>query len=129
VDNNKKPAAKHGIARIFFAFKYTMQGFLYALKNVPAFRQELMLFSVLVPLSFFMDISNTLRLLMGVLALGVLVSELLNSAVESVVDLASPDYHELAKASKDMGSAAVFLAFTAYFISFLFACYFHFCHN
>jgi diacylglycerol kinase (ATP) len=126
MENNKKPAARHGISRILFAFKYTMQGFGYALKNVPAFRQELILFSLLIPLSFFMNISDSLRLLMGILALGVLVSELLNSAVESVVDMVSPDYHELAKAAKDMGSAAVFLAFTAFFTAFIFACYFHF---
>ena len=77
-----------------------------------AFRQELALFFLLAPLGWWLGHGAVERvLLIGVLIL-VLIVELLNSAIEAIVDKASPDKHELAGRAKDMGSAAVFIAMT-----------------
>jgi len=101
---------KHGIARIFAAFFYSLDGLRCAFRNEEAFRQEALLFLLLLAVIFFLPVSLSIKL--GLLAANslVLIVELLNSAVEAVVDMASPDYHILAKRAKDMGSAAVLLS-------------------
>ncbi|MGD8927305.1 MAG: diacylglycerol kinase [Thioalkalispiraceae bacterium] len=104
-----KPGAT-GIIRIIHAFKYSMQGIGAALRHESAFRQEALLFVVMVPAAIWLG-RNWLDyiLLIGCLFL-VLIVELLNSAVEAVVDKVSEEYTELAGRAKDMGSAAVFIA-------------------
>lgn len=102
--------SRSGIVRIARAFGYSMQGFAAALKNEHAFRQELMLCLVLLPLALWLPLTGVERvLLIGSLFI-VLITELLNSAVEAVVDRVSLENHELSKRAKDIGSAAVFLA-------------------
>lgn len=96
--------------RIVRAAGYSLAGLRAALVHEGAFRQELALFFVLAPLGWWLGHGAIERaLLVGVLLL-VLIIELLNSALEAIVDKASPDKHELAGRAKDMGSAAVFLA-------------------
>jgi len=87
-----------------------MQGFRSAIKHEAAFREELILAIMLVPLAFWLT-SNTLYLMamLGSLLL-VLIVEILNSAIEAVVDRIGSEQHELSGRAKDMGSAAVFLA-------------------
>ncbi len=80
------------------------------LKNEAAFREEVILACVLVPLAVWLDVSQLERMLMIGSVLLVMVVELLNSAVEAVVDRIGPEHHELAGRAKDMGSAAVFIA-------------------
>lgn len=101
---------KRGIARILAAFIYSLEGFKAAFKHEEAFRQEMMLFLFLLPLLFFLDVPFALKLALLSANFLVLIVELLNSAVEAVVDLVSPDYNHLAKRAKDMGSGAVFIS-------------------
>jgi len=107
---NKKPAARTGFARIWAAFFYSLHGLWYAVRNESAFRQELCLFVVLLVILVFLPISTTFKSMLFFANSIVLVVELLNSAIESVVDLSSPEYNILAKRAKDLGSAAVFVS-------------------
>jgi len=105
-----------GLTRIINAFGYSMQGIRAALKHESAFRQEVFLFFVMLPAAIWLG-RNWLDyiLLIGCLLL-VLIVELLNSAVEAVVDRVSDDYSELAGRAKDMGSAAVFISLANVFL-------------
>jgi diacylglycerol kinase (ATP) len=109
----ERPKKNSGIIRILYAFKYTFNGLRHAIMNEAAFRQEAMLFLVALIAIFFMPISSVIKLLLLITSIIVLIVELLNSAIEAVVDKVSPEYNDLAKQAKDMGSAAVFLSFTA----------------
>nr|WP_274615334.1 diacylglycerol kinase [Vibrio fluvialis] len=99
-----------GIKRVIKATRYSYQGLCAAFKNEAAFREEVILACVLVPLAVWLDVSQLERMLMIGSVLLVMVVELLNSAVEAVVDRIGPEHHELAGRAKDMGSAAVFIA-------------------
>ena len=101
---------KTGLRRIFNALFYTVDGFRAAYRHEDAFRQEIMLAAVLVPLALFMPVSGVGKALMIASVLLVLLVELLNSAVEATVDRISLENHQLAKRAKDIGSAAVFLS-------------------
>lgn len=101
---------KIGIARIVDATGYSWKGFCAAFKHEAAFRQELFLLLVLTPLALWLGEGGVeYALLIGSLLL-VLMVELLNSAVEAVVDRIGPEHHKLAGRAKDIGSAAVFVA-------------------
>ena len=100
---------KKGLDRIVAAFFYSLDGLRSSLLHETAFRQEAVLFVLLLPAFFFLTIPLWLKLLLFAVNCLVLVVELLNSAIESVVDLVSPDFHILAKRAKDMGSCAVLL--------------------
>lgn len=101
---------KTGLARIINAAGYSWAGLRAAFRHEDAFRQEVFLAALLVPLAWYLGDSGVERaLLIGALLL-VLVVELLNSAIEAAVDRISLDHHELIKRAKDMGSAAVLLA-------------------
>ena len=99
-----------GLRRILNATRYSLEGLAAALRHEAAFRQELMLAAVAVPLGLWLGADAVERALLAGSVLLVLVVELLNSAVEAVVDRASPEQHELAKRAKDYGSAAVMVA-------------------
>ena len=99
-----------GITRIIRAFGFSMKGFRAAWEHEAAFRQELALTVVLAPLAFVVA-ETTMQLALLLLSLFiVLITEILNSAVEAVVDRVSDEHHDLAGRAKDMGSAAVFLS-------------------
>ena len=101
---------KTGFIRLWNAFKYSADGLKAAYKAEAAFRQELFMALVLLPLALWLPVAPTERaVLMGSVFL-VLVVELLNSAVEAVVDRVSLENHPLSKRAKDIGSAAVLLA-------------------
>lgn len=99
-----------GIKRIMYAARYSWQGLCAAYRYEAAFRQECWGVAVLVPLACWLDVSVMERLAMIISLLFVLVVELLNSAVEAVVDRIGVDPHPLAGRAKDMGSAAVMVA-------------------
>ena len=102
--------SKSGAKRVFAAFFYSMQGFRTAWKGEHAFRQELMLAIPATVIALLLPVPPLHKLaLIGVLVL-VLIVELLNSAIEAVVDRISFEHHPLSKNAKDLGSAAVFLA-------------------
>jgi diacylglycerol kinase (ATP) len=99
-----------GPRQMWQAFRYSLAGLLAAWRFESSFRLESYLFVVLAPLGFLLGENGVERaLLVGSLLL-VLIVELLNGAVEAIVDKTTPEFHELAGRSKDMGSAAVFLA-------------------
>ncbi len=99
-----------GIKRILKATVYSWQGFKAVYKHEEAFRQELLLSVILVPVGFFLgDTGIEKALLIGSVLLLLLV-EVLNSAIEAVVDRFGGEIHKLSGRAKDMGSAAVFLA-------------------
>lgn len=95
-----------GIRRIINAAGYSVAGLKSAFAGEAAFRQLVFLNLILIPLSFFLPVSNLERALMVAVCLLVLVIELLNSAIEAVVDRISLERHPLSKNAKDMGSAA-----------------------
>ena len=99
-----------GLERIIKAFGYSLKGFRAAFENEAAFRQELALAVILIPTGFWLGQTPIEKALLVGVVLMVLVVELLNSAVEAVVDRVSDEHHELAGRAKDLGSAAVFLS-------------------
>jgi diacylglycerol kinase (ATP) len=101
---------KTGLKRIWHALLYSLDGFAAAIRNENAFRQEVVLALVLVPIALAVPTSGLGKAVMVASVLLVLVVELLNSAIESVTDRISLEDHVLAKRAKDMGSAAVMLA-------------------
>jgi diacylglycerol kinase (ATP) len=101
---------KTGLQRILNAFHYSMAGLAAAWRHEQAFRQESWLALILVPTAFFMPASGLGKALMVGSVLLVLMVELLNSAIEAVVDRVSLDQHDLARRAKDIGSAAVFVS-------------------
>ena len=103
---------KTGLRRLMNAFGYSVEGFRAAFKHEDAFRQEVFLAVILIPLAFYLESEALHRILMIGSIFLVLIVELLNSAVEAVVDRVSIERHALAKRAKDIGSAAVFVALT-----------------
>jgi len=101
---------KTGLTRIWNAFHYSLAGLSAAYHHEDAFRQEVRLAAVLIPLSWFFDVSGVAHALLIACVLLVLVVELLNSAVEAAADRISLENHRLAKRAKDIGSAAVLVS-------------------
>ena len=113
MDNNTKPK---GIKKIFFAFIYSAKGLKACYKSEFAFRLEVWLAIVLIPMGYLLGESKVERVLLIIPILIVLIVEMLNSAIEAVVNRISMEHHELSGFSKDVASAAVFLSL----ITFLF---------
>ena len=101
---------KTGLKRIWNALFYSLDGFAAAFKHEDAFRLEVLLALVLVPLVFSMHIGGVAKALLVGSVLLVLIVELLNSAIEAITDRVSLENHVLAKRAKDFGSAAVMLS-------------------
>ena len=104
--------SKPGLARILGACRYSWAGLRAAWQHEAAFRQELACALILLPLALWLGETGLERAVLVASVLAVLVVELLNSGLEALVDLASPDFHPLAGRAKDLGSAAVSLAIT-----------------
>ena len=110
------PAKKKGLARIWAATVYSAEGLRACFRSEEAFRIESILSVFLIPLAFILGetaLETTMLLLPIVL---VLLVELLNSAVEAVVDRVSLDYHELSKKAKDIASGAVFISLMTFLL-------------
>jgi len=101
--------SKSGLRRIFSAFFYSVDGFRAAWRNEHAFRQELVLVIIGIIIALLLPVSAFEKLMMIAVLLQILVVELINSAIEAVVDLVSLERHRLSKNAKDFGSAAVLL--------------------
>ena len=101
---------KTGIPRLINAFGYSVDGFKAAFKNEDAFRQELFLAAVLVPLGLYLGKTGVEKALLVSVVLLVLIVELFNSAIEAAVDHTSIDVHPLTKRAKDIASASVIVA-------------------
>lgn len=103
-------ANKTGFDRIIHATFNSMRGIAQVWKYEAAFRQEAMLCAVLVPVAMLVDATLAERLLLILTLFIVVITELLNSAVEAVVDRVGAEFHELSGRAKDIASAAVFFA-------------------
>ncbi len=119
----EKPKAKKGLARLVSALGYSLQGLAACYRNEEAFRQEAVVFIVLLVVIVLIPLSGFVKLLLFTVNSLVLIVELLNSAVETVVDKVSPEYDELAGRAKDMGSAAVLLSLIAAAAVWVYALY------
>ena len=101
---------KTGLRRVWNAIFYSIDGFRAAYQHEDAFRQEVLLAALLIPVALFLPASGTGKAVMIASVLLVLLVELLNSAVEATVDRISLENHQLAKRAKDIGSAAVLVS-------------------
>ena len=101
---------KTGVERLINATRYSLSGFAAAASTEDAFRQELLLALVMVPLGLWIGPSGTGKALLVGSVLLILIVELLNSAIEATVDRISLEDHLLAKRAKDIGSAAVMVS-------------------
>ena len=99
-----------GLRRLINAFGYSMDGLKAAYQNEDAFRQEVLLAVILIPLALFLGHDGLSRALMIASVLLVIIVELLNSSIEATVDRISLENHLLAKRAKDIGSAAVLVS-------------------
>jgi len=99
-----------GLRRIADATRYSWQGFRAAFRNEAAFRQELGLAVVALPLAYSISASALQFLVLAIPLLLILLVELANSAIEAIVDRFGEEYHELSGRAKDMGSAMVFVS-------------------
>lgn len=104
----EKPQA--GWKRWLNATKYSSAGFQAAWKNEAAFREEIIFAIIFIPVGLWLGKTNIERALLIGSILLVLIVELLNSAIETIVDLTSPEFNVLAGRAKDIGSAAVFVS-------------------
>jgi diacylglycerol kinase (ATP) len=101
---------KTGLQRLLNATRYSLHGFASAFRHEDAFRQEVLLALVLIPLALYAPAPGLGKALMVAAVLLVLVVELINSSIEAVTDRVSLEDHVLSKRAKDMGSAAVMLS-------------------
>ena len=113
-DSELPPASPYksagGLKRILNALRYSLQGMRAAIKYEAAFRQELALAVLMVPAAFLLGRTTTEVVLLLMVVVGVLVVELINSAVEALADALSVETHPLLGRAKDLGSAAVMLS-------------------
>ncbi|TAL84894.1 MAG: diacylglycerol kinase [Rhodanobacter sp.] len=98
-----------GLRKLWKAFQWSLKGFRSGWRHEASFRLEVYLAIVLVPLGLWLGRGSLEKLALVFPLLLALAVELLNSAIEAVVDKVSPEFNELAGRAKDMGSAAVFL--------------------
>jgi diacylglycerol kinase (ATP) len=112
MDQSSEFKSKGGLGRIVAACRYSMDGFRHAWRHEHAFRQELMVAVPAALLALFLKISAFEKLVLIAMLGLVLLVELINAALEAVVDRISLERHPLSKAAKDLGSAAVALAIT-----------------
>ncbi|HEN3477447.1 TPA: diacylglycerol kinase [Yersinia enterocolitica] len=99
-----------GLTRIYKAAGYSVKGLTAAWKNEAAFRQEAVAAILAIILAFWLDVDATARILLIASVVLVIIVEVINSAIEALVDRIGSELHELSGRAKDMGSAAVFLA-------------------
>jgi diacylglycerol kinase (ATP) len=101
---------RKGFARLVQAFHSSLGGFEAAFRHESAFRQEVAIAIVLLPIAALVDVTPAERSLLVASVFALLIVELLNSAIENAIDRIGFERHELSKRSKEMGSGAVLLA-------------------
>ena len=101
---------KKGFARLYHATIFSWQGFKAAYKSEQAFRQEVFLCTILIPLGLYLGDNGIERAILIGAVLLIPIVELLNSSIEAIVDRVGTEHHELSGRAKDIGSAAVLLS-------------------
>jgi diacylglycerol kinase (ATP) len=125
-NEEKKPQSaadlkgRSGITRLINATRYSMQGFKAAFQNEDAFREEVLLAVVLIPAALLLPVGAVEKVLLIGSVLMLMLTEILNTAVEAVVDRIGPELHPLSGRAKDLGSAAVFIATVLLIITWAF---------
>jgi len=99
-----------GLQRVISAFFTSLKGLKGCWKNEAAFRQEVMLSIILVPLGLYLGNGGLEKALLVSVLFLVLIVEVLNSGIEAAIDRIGHEHHELSGLAKDLGSAAVFLS-------------------
>lgn len=107
---NKSYTSKNPFKRVANAFKYSMQGLSSAFKTEQAFRQDLLLVAIHSIAAYFLVPTYWVLALFWICGIAVLIAELINTAIEYIVDRIGPEHHELSGKAKDVGSAIVLLA-------------------
>ena len=120
---SEKPQPAVGLERIYKAFTYSLSGFRLAFRDEAAFRQELALVLVLTVVCLILSLPDWLKIMILMSHVIILIVELLNTAIESIVDKASPEFHPDAKKAKDAGSCAVLLSLILTGILWFYAVY------
>lgn len=100
-----------GIKRILKAFTYSYDGFIAVFKSEAAFRQDLIVFILGITICLFLPVTYLAKLLMIFSLFLIIIMELVNSAIEVIIDRISQEYHPLSKTAKDIGSLLVLLSF------------------
>ncbi|MDX1728229.1 MAG: diacylglycerol kinase [Pseudoalteromonas tetraodonis] len=108
--NNKTVIKRQGLIRLIFTLSHTFNGLKWMSRFEAAFQQELVLFSLLGVFACLQEITLSSKLILIASLLFVLFAELVNTAVEVVVDRIGSEYHELSGLAKDIASASVFIA-------------------
>ena len=106
-DNKNKPK---GLNRIYLAFSNSLRAFKWLYQNESAFKQELLLLLLACPLTFVFNISITEQIILIISIVFIIFTEIINTAIESVVDRVSLEIHPLSGLAKDLGSAAVLVS-------------------
>tara|TARA_R110002167_G_scaffold34573_1_gene110307 strand:- start:90331 stop:90696 length:366 start_codon:yes stop_codon:yes gene_type:complete len=106
-DNKNKPK---GIKRIYLATLNSLKAFTWLYKHESAFRQEVLLLLLAIPASFFFDISAKEQVILILAIVFIIFTEIINTAIEAVVDRIGLEIHPLSGLAKDLGSAAVFIS-------------------
>jgi diacylglycerol kinase (ATP) len=117
--NENPHKGRKGIKKVFFSLINSFSGLSFAFKEESAFRQELFLSIILIPLALFLPATFVEKILMIGSIMVLLIIELINSSIEAVVDRISLEHHDLSKKAKDLGSAAVFISLILVFIIYL----------
>ena len=101
---------RKGLSRVLYATYYSIKGLRAAFESEAAVRQEIFAMLILVPFAVYADVTNVERILLIMSLCVVLITELLNTAVEKLCDHVSTDIHLLIGRAKDIGSAAVLVS-------------------
>lgn len=110
-----------GIKRIIKALGYSCDGFKATFESEQSFRQDLVFFAVSVCLALVLDFSIFMKALIFFASFLILFAELINTAIETIIDRISPEYHDLSKKAKDIGSSMILVAFVNVFFIWMFA--------
>ena len=120
-EHRQRPPKRSDFKHVFRAFGYSCEGLWDAFTREAAFRHEFILGIILFPVTLIMGFEAAIKILLNALWLVLLITELINSAIEALVDLVTPEWHPLAKQAKDMASAAVLCALIAFLASWVYA--------
>ena len=98
-----------GLRRIFHAFMHSIDGIIATYKSESAFRQDILLCVLATVLLCFLDVSGLSRIIMLFSLVFIIIAEMINTAIETIIDRIGPEIHPLSKKAKDIGSAIVMI--------------------